>query len=357
MLKIPDEAQNTSEILQSRPDIIRARSPLRISFVGGGTDLPHWYEKQPGATLSSTINRYAHVSLYPRNDQEVHINSYAMGYAVKYNLEEGPVYDGVLDLAKAAIHRMGVSRGMELDLRTDAPPGSGLGGSSAMTSALIGVISSYTGKNFSKYDIAELNHSIERIDLGIKGGKQDQYITTFGGFNLMEFYPDRVAVTPLRIDQDIINDLEAHLLLCYTGKARSNLGLIDKQIRLYQEGRQETIQGMTRLYKLVFEMKEALLRGHLHDLGEMLNEAYINKKKMNPSISEGTIADELYAEALRNGAIGGKLLGAGGGGYLMIYCEINRQHAVREALENLGGQFIDFSFERLGLQLWRSNSL
>jgi D-glycero-alpha-D-manno-heptose-7-phosphate kinase len=199
-----------------------------------------------------------------------------------------------------------------------------------------------------------MNHTIERIDLKIAGGKQDQYATTFGGFNLIEFYADRVLVNPLRIENDIVNDLEAHLMLCYTGRARSNLGLIDKQVRLYNEGRQDTITGMKRLHEMVFEMKEALLKGNLHQFGLMLNEAYINKKRMNPDVSKGTIADELYEEALRHGALGGKLLGAGGGGYLLLYCQINHQYNVRKALEAMGGQLIDFTFDTHGLQTWRS---
>ena len=284
--------------------IIRARSPLRISFVGGGTDLPHWYTQHPGATLSSTINRYAHVSLYPRPDKEVHIHSVALGYTVRYNLEDGPVFDGVLDLAKAAIRRLGLSQGMELDVRSDAPPGSGLGGSSALTSAVIGTVAHYAGQVLTKYELAEMNHTIERVDLGIRGGKQDQYATAFGGFNLMEFYADRTVVNPLRVDRDIVNDLEAHLLLCFTGHARSNLGLIDKQVQFYAQGREETVRGMRRLYEMVFEMKEALLKGRLDTFGRMLNEAYVNKKRMNPEVAQGTIIDELYAVALAHGALG-----------------------------------------------------
>lgn len=334
--------------------IVRARAPMRISFVGGGTDLPHWYEQHGGATLSATINRYAHVSLYPREDQEIHIRSVALGYSVKYSATDTPVFDGVLDLAKAAIRRLGVKGGMELDIRSDAPPGSGLGGSSALTTAVIGALANHLGRALGQYELAELNHYVERIDLAIPGGKQDQYATTFGGFNLIEFFANRVVVNPLRVETDIINDLEEHLMLCYTGRARSNLGLIDKQVRLYNEGRETTIVGMQRLYEMAFEMKEALLTGNLDRFGAMLNEAYINKKRMNPDVSKGTIADELYEEALKHGAMGGKLLGAGGGGYLLLYCEIDRQHAVRNALEALGGQFIDFAFELSGWQSWRS---
>jgi len=336
--------------------IIRAKAPLRISFVGGGTDLPHYYEEHGGAVLSSTINRYAYVTVYPREDREVRIRSLDMGYLVRYDLYEGPVYDGVLDLAKAAIQRMGVECGIEVAIRSDAPAGSGLGGSSALTAAMLGALAALKGQAISTYDLAELNYVIERVDLKIAGGKQDQYATTFGGFNLIEFHKDRVIVNPLRIDRDILNDLEAHLLLCYTGRVRPDLGLVEQQIRFYREGRQETLKGMKRLHEMVYEMKDALLTGCLDRFGEMLHEAYENKKRMNPHISKGTPADILYEAARRHGAIGGKLCGAGGGGYLLLYCETGRQQEVRQELERLGGQFTDFAFDGWGLQVWWSNA-
>jgi D-glycero-alpha-D-manno-heptose-7-phosphate kinase len=339
----------------ARP-IIRAKSPLRISFGGGGTDLPHWYTQHGGAVFSSTINRYAYVTLYPRDDKAVRIRSLDMGYHVQYDVSEGPIYDGVLDLAKAAIHRLGADRGMDLDVRSDAPAGSGLGGSSALTAAVIGAVAAYTGQSLDAYDLAELNFEIERHDLRIAGGKQDQYATTFGGFNLIEFYSDRVLVNPLVIDRDLLNDLETHLLLCYTGRVRADLGLVNKQVKMCQEGRLESHQGLQRLYDLAFEMKESLLRGRLGEFGALLHEAYINKKRMNPDVAAGTIADRLYQEALDHGATGGKLLGAGGGGYLLLYCETDKQHEVRKALQDLGGQFTEFAFDGLGLQSWRSQS-
>ena len=334
--------------------LIRAKAPLRISFAGGGTDLPHYYEKYQGAVLSSTINRYAHVTIYPRADQHIEIRSLDLGHTVRYSVREQPVYDGVMDLAKAAIHRVGVQDGLDLDVRLEAPRGSGLGGSSALTAAVLGAVASMTPRGYSLYDLAELNYTIERTDLQIAGGKQDQYATTFGGFNLLEFRKDRVLVTPLRIDRAVLNDLEAHLLLCYTGKVRPNLGLVSEQIKYFEEGRSDTVRGMQRLYEMVFEMKEALLTGALDRFGEMLHEAFLNKKLMNPKVADGTPADALYEAARKHGAIGGKLLGAGGGGYLLLYCETGKQLAVRRTLEELGGQFTDFSFDGLGLQVWRS---
>jgi D-glycero-alpha-D-manno-heptose-7-phosphate kinase len=259
-----------------------------------------------------------------------------------------------MDLAKAAIHRVGVDSGMDLDVRLEAPRGSGLGGSSALTAAVLGAVASLNSRPYSLYELAELNYSIERTDLKIAGGKQDQYATTFGGFNLLEFRADRVLVTPLRVDRSVLNDLEAHLLLCYTGKVRPDLGLVSRQIQYFEDGRSETVQGMHRLYEMAFEMKEALLTGALDRFGEMLHEAYMNKKRMNPNVADDTPVDLLYETGRRHGAIGGKLLGAGGGGFLLLYCETGRQLAVRRALEELGGQFADFSFDGLGLQVWRS---
>jgi D-glycero-alpha-D-manno-heptose-7-phosphate kinase len=336
--------------------IIRAKAPLRISFAGGGTDLPHYYERHGGAVLSSTINRYAYVTLYPREDAEVRIRSLDLGHLVRYSLDSGPVYDGVLDLAKAAIHRVGIKRGIDMDIRLEAPAGSGLGGSSALTAAVLGAVAAMNGHPLAAYELAELNYLIERTDLKIAGGKQDQYATTFGGFNLIEFHADRVLVTPLRIDRAVLNDLEAHLLLCYTGKVRPHLGLIEQQVRFLQEGRKETLEGMKQLQEMTYQMKEVLLTGRLHRFGELLHEAYVSKKLMNPHITGGTSADELYEAARQRGAVGGKLCGAGGGGYLLLYCQTGQEQEVIEALEDLGGRFTNFSFEGMGLQVWRSNS-
>jgi len=335
--------------------IVRSRSPLRVSFSGGGTDFPHWYEGRPGAVLCSTINRYARVTAYPGKDQSIRIRSIDVGCMVDYHIDEQPVYDGVLDLAKAALKRLGVSRGLDLDVRSDAPAGSGLGGSSAMVSAVLGAVANHERRALDNYELAELNWVIERQDLKIPGGKQDQYATTFGGFNVIEFTGKQVLVTPLRIKPAILADLEAHLLLCYTGHVRVDLGLIDKQVQMYNEGRVETVRGMESLYNLVYDMKRALLTGKLNEFGEMLHEAYLSKKRMNPHVSAGTTTDVLYDEAKRNGSIGGKLMGAGGGGYLLLYCETHCQHKVRTALEALGGHFTDFAFEESGLQTWRTH--
>ena len=346
--------QSMDNHVDNAGQIFRSKSPLRISFAGGGTDFPHWFEKRPGAVLCSTINRYAYATVYPRSDQQVRLHSFDLEHSVEYGLNEAPIYDGALDLAKAAIHRLGITTGMNVNLRSDAPAGSGLGGSSALTAAVMGAVAACGKRHLDPYEFAALNYIIERQDVGISGGKQDQYATTFGGFNLIEFHDDRVVVNPLRIDSDIINDLEAHLMLCYTGQIRTNAGLITKQIDLASQGRATTHRGMERLYELCFEMKEALLKRQLEDFGHMLHEAYVSKKEMNPDVSSGTIADLLYDKARKHGALGGKLLGAGGGGYLLIYCPTARRHEITQEIESAGGRVASFNFDEKGLQAWRS---
>jgi D-glycero-alpha-D-manno-heptose-7-phosphate kinase len=334
--------------------IIRAKAPVRISFAGGGTDFEHWFNERPGAVLCSTICHYSRVTLYPRADKEVRIRSVDLGYMVNYKIQEEPAYDGMLDLAKAAIRRLGCTRGMDLDIRSDAPAGSGLGGSSALASAVIGAVACYENQVLDHYELAALNYQVERKDLQIAGGMQDQYGTTFGGFNLIEFSRDGVLVNPLRVHESILEDLEAHLLLCYVGRVRANTGLIDRQIRYYAEQRKSTLEGMLRIYNLVYEMKSALLKGNLGLFGELLHEGFEAKKCMNPDITAGTITDQLYDEARRHGAIGGKLMGAGGGGYLLLYCETHRQHEVRKALEQAGGVVTNCALAHTGLQVWHT---
>jgi D-glycero-alpha-D-manno-heptose-7-phosphate kinase len=342
---------------QSRQDvIIRARAPLRISFAGGTTDMPSYYTERGGAVLVSTINRYAFATLRPRMDHQITIQSLDFDLTVKYHVAEAPIFDGVLDLAKAAVRRLSIHQemgGLDLTLQSDAPAGSGLGGSASLTTAVLAALIEYSGLRLNPYELAELAYAVERTDLGISGGRQDQYATAFGGFNLIEFSRDGVVVNPLRIHPETMNDLEYHLMLCYTGKTRLSAGLIDQQEKLYQEGATKTLEGLHELKQLAYDMKTALLKGRLREFGDMLDAAWHSKLKVNSRITDSTI-DAIYETARRRGALGGKLLGAGGGGYMLLVVPGDRKRAVREGLEALGGQFTDFSFVNDGIQVWRS---
>ena len=313
---------------------VRAAAPLRISFVGGGTDFPHYFRREGGAVLSATIDQYAWVTIQRRRDREIRIRSLDLGHQVGYHLDEGPVYDGVMDLAKAAIERVGVEGGIEVDVSSDAPPGSGLGGSSALVTAIVAGLAALDGRSYSREEVARLSTVIEREDLRVAGGWQDQYATAFGGFNLIEFASAGVTVTPLDLVPGRLAELRGNLLLCYTGAVRTNLGLIDTQIRLFHEGREETIQGMKQLHEMAFEMRDALERGDLDALGRMLHEAYEAKKRMNPHIAEGTPIERLFEVAHDAGALGGKICGAGGGGFLLVYCPIERQERLEKGMRD-----------------------
>jgi D-glycero-alpha-D-manno-heptose-7-phosphate kinase len=338
---------------------IRATAPLRISFVGGGTDFPHYFERHGGAVLSATIDHVAHVRIEPRSDRQVRIRSLDLGHLVEYHLERGPVYDGVMDLPKAAIERLGVPTGVDVDIASDAPPGSGLGGSSALVTACVGALAMLLDREMTPREVAEVSYAIERRDLGIAGGWQDQYAAAFGGFNLFEFGAGGVSVHPLDLSEDAIVQLRSHLLLCYTGNVRTDLGLIDAQIRMFHDGREDTIVGMKQLQAMAFEMRQEIEAGHLERLGPMLREAFESKKLMNPQIAEGTSIEHLLSVARAEGASGGKICGAGGGGYLLLACPPERQRDVRASLEGLGGQFAEFAFRdhgveaRSGDRLWR----
>ncbi len=338
---------------------VRATAPLRISFVGGGTDFPHYFARHGGAVLSATIDHSVHVDVVPRDDRQVTIRSLDLGHLVEYHLEQAPAYDGLMDLAKATIARFGAARGIDVDVASDAPPGSGLGGSSALVTACVGALAALERRRMSALDVARLAYEIERRDLAIAGGWQDQYAAAFGGFNLLEFTSDGVTVTPVALEDGALAELRSHLLLCYTGHVRTDLGLIEAQIRLYAEGREETIVGMKQLHEMAYEMRDAIVAGDLGSLGGLLREAYESKRRMNPHIAEGTPIDRLLEVARAAGASGGKICGAGGGGYLLLACEPARQADVRAALASLGGQPADFAFRahgveaRTGDRVWR----
>jgi D-glycero-alpha-D-manno-heptose-7-phosphate kinase len=332
---------------------IRSRAPLRISFAGGGTDVPPFPEREGGLVLNATIARYAYGLLRPRRDRQVRIESADFGLAVNYNVDEAPIFDGRLDLVKAAIRRLGdpAAPGYDIFLHSNAPPGSGLGSSSTVMVTLVGLLREHHNLTLTDYEIAQMAHHIERVDMGMLGGMQDQYAATFGGFNFIEFGADHVIVNPLRVSADVVNELEHNMLLCYTGATRRSDGVIEDQTARYEGGEAGTLAALRSQKQLAMEMKNALVRRRPREFGDMLHEAWKQKKRMSPKISTGFI-DEAYAAARRAGALGGKVTGAGGGGYMLFYCEFQKKHRVAEALTRMGGQVTEFAFEPEGLTTW-----
>lgn len=284
------------------------------------------------------------------------MESVDLGICLDSLVEEGLQLDGQLDLVKATILRFQAqnSTGFDVFLHSDAPPGSGLGSSSSLIVGLVGLIKEFKGLPLTDYEVAHMAYLIEREDLRIQGGHQDQYASTFGGFNFIEFYGDRVIVNPLRIHQDTINELEHNLLLCYTGTTRRSDHIIEDQTARFVNHEVSTLQALRDQKQLAMDMKNALLRQCVDDFGDLLHSAWESKKHISPRISNARI-DEMYAVARENGALGGKITGAGGGGYMLLYCEFEKKHKVMEAMKALGAFPTEFAFEMRGLQTWRAH--
>jgi len=331
--------------------IIRSKAPLRISFGGGGTDVPPYPEERGGVTLNTTINKYAYSTIMPSTDGEIKVTSLDYDIVAKYGPGKRLPYDGELDLVKATINKMGPVEPLHLFLHSDAPPGSGLGSSSTVCVALVQALKHYLGLAMDSYEIAERAYDIERKDLGISGGLQDQYAAAFGGFNFTEFLGDRVIVNPLRIRRDTLNELEYRLLLCYTGGTRLSANILDEQTRRFVDKEEDVVASLDYIKELAIRMKRHLLRNELDDFGQMLHEGWMHKRTLASAITTPGI-DRLYEIAREHGAQGGKLLGAGGGGYLLLFCEFDRKHIVAEKLEQAGGQLVEFGFEKDGAQSW-----
>lgn len=336
--------------------IIRSKAPLRISFCGGGTDVPPYPEEKGGVVLSTTIDKYSYASLIPQDEPVISVKSLDFDVVAKYDVDHKLVYDGELDLVKAVINTISGANetGFDLFLHSDAPPGSGLGSSSTMTVTIVGLMREWLQKPWTNYDIAQLAYKIEREVLGIKGGKQDQYAATFGGFNFIEFHKDYTVVNPLRISPIILNELEYHLLLCYTGKTRLSARIIETQVQGYVDRKASSVAALDELKQITLDMKTALLQGRLNDFGILLHDAWENKKQLAKQITNEGI-DLLYETARTYGALGGKILGAGGGGYLLVYCPFDQKHIIAARLEEAGGQVVKFGFEQNGLQTWEVN--
>jgi D-glycero-alpha-D-manno-heptose-7-phosphate kinase len=334
----------------------RAKAPLRVSFAGGGTDVPPFPEREGGCVLSATINRHAFGTLTPRDDQQIVIESLDFGLAVKYGLGKPMAIDGELDLVKAPILKLASpeASGFDLFLYSSALPGTGLGSSSCMMVTMIGLLKEFYGLPLAEYEVAQLAYQVERVELGMEGGLQDQYASTFGGFNFIEFDRDRVIVNPLKIKWDTINELEHNLLLCFTGASRTSDRIIADQVARFEGGQEASLDGLRRQKELAVEMKNALLRGQLGDFADLLGTAWEQKKRLSPKISTPLI-DEAYEEAVRHGARAGKVMGAGGGGHMLFYCDCRKQHRVVEALEKMGITVSEFAFDFQGLRTWRSN--
>lgn len=338
--------------------IIRSKAPLRVGFAGGGTDVSPYCDEYGGAVLNATIDMFAYCTLEPREDGKIIFSA--------RDIDVYEEHDSIVELdvnSKLALHKGIYNRivkeynglkplSFKMTTYSDAPPGSGLGSSSTMVVAIIKAYMEWLNLPLGEYDMAMLAYVIEREDLKLSGGKQDQYAATFGGFNYIEFYDDhRVIVNPLRIKNWIKNEVENSLILYYTGTSRDSASIIDEQIRSTSDKNKNNIEGMHELKKHALEMKNALLKGDFDRLASSLNSGWQSKKKTASAITNTEI-DKMYDFIIRNGGKAAKISGAGGGGFMMILCDPKERYNLIEKLKDTDGKVIMAQFTEKGAQAW-----
>jgi len=336
---------------------IRSKAPLRLGIAGGGSDVSPYSDVYGGAILNATINMFAFATIEPLDTGNVIFHAVDLGEEVESESKIEFDHDGILDLHKGVYNRIirdFVKEPLSFKLSTsvDAPPGSGLGSSSTLVVAIIGAFVEWLKLPLGEYDIARLAYDIERVDLGFAGGKQDQYAATFGGFNFMEFYAnDKVIVNPLRIKRDYVKELEFNLVLYHTTVSRLSSQIIEQQVNSVGKNQNGALGAMHHVKEIAFTLKEALLKGNLGDFGPCLHQGWMSKKATAEGITNKDI-DFAYQTALEGGASGGKVSGAGGGGFIMFYCPGNTRYKVVDRLLSLGGDVRQFSFTEYGLTTW-----
>lgn len=338
--------------------IIKSRAPLRLGLAGGGTDVSPYSDIYGGAILNASISSYAFATIEPLDNGKIEFHAGHTSEVLTFDSAETlPLTNRAYELQCGVYNHVVknfAKKPLSFRMTTwiDAPQGSGLGTSSTLVVAILGAFTEWLKIPLGKYDIAHKAYEIERIEMGMAGGKQDQYAATFGGVNYLEFLAnDKVIVNPLSIKEDVLNELESDLVLYFTETNRESANIITHQVENVKKNNEEAIAAMHRLKEQALMMKECLLRGDVNQIGDVLNMGWVNKKKMATQISN-TLLDTIYETALKNGATGGKISGAGGGGFMFFYCPGTSRLKVQQSLVQFGGRVKSFTFTQQGLTTW-----
>lgn len=340
--------------------IYRSKAPLRLGLAGGGTDVSPYSDEFGGAILNATISLFAYATIEPLAENRIIIRAADRKEEQEHEWSTALPLDGQLDLVKGVYNKIQMDfgqplKGFRITTFVDAPAGSGLGTSSTLVVAILGAFNEMLKLPLGDYDIAHYAYEIERKYLGLAGGKQDQYAATFGGVNYMEFFgDDNVIVNPLRIRQEYLDELENNLVLYFTSTSRESAAIIKEQQKNVVQKNEKSIEAMHHLKEQSRMMKEALLKGRLAQIGEILDYGFQQKRQMAANISNPRL-DEIYDTAKKAGASGGKISGAGGGGFMFFYCPGNTRYKVIEALQGFGGEIKPYQFTKGGLRTWCSS--
>lgn len=338
---------------------IRSKAPLRLGLAGGGTDVSPYSDVYGGCVLNTTINLYAHTFIDSESDNsKVIFIAQDLNISEKLDINETIDLDGPLILHRAVYNKVierfnnGVKIPILVNTRSDVPPGSGLGSSSTMVVAMLEAYRKLLSLPLGEYELASLAYEIERVDCGLSGGKQDQYAATFGGFNFIEFYEnDRVIVNPLRIRYSIKSELEASLVLFFSGVSRSSSDIIEDQMKSLDQDKKNRLAAMHEVKALSYKIKELLFKGDFDGLMDTFRKSWVSKKETSSSITNSSI-DQIERGLLENGARALKVSGAGGGGFLMIFVDPERKQSILDGLKELKGSVHNFQFTNEGVFSW-----
>jgi D-glycero-alpha-D-manno-heptose-7-phosphate kinase len=337
--------------------IYRAKAPLRIGLAGGGTDVDPYASLYGGAVVNACISLYAHASIEPINENAIILCNDDLKqekrFEWQHHLSTAEPYALLAGVYNSIHRRYGIPlTGFRLTVHVDVPLGSGLGTSSTLVVAMVAAFAEMLNLPLGRYDMARMAYEIERDELGFAGGHQDQYAASFGGINFMEFSAgNMVVVNPLAVRPQVMHELENNLLLYYTGHSRQSGLIIEAQQEHVRQQHEPNIKAMHMLKEQALRMKEALLKGRLQDLGELLDLGFTHKRNMAEGISNPEL-EKIYNAALDAGATGGKISGAGGGGFMLFYCPGNTRHRVMEALSHFSGKYFPFHFAAEGVSSW-----
>jgi D-glycero-alpha-D-manno-heptose-7-phosphate kinase len=339
---------------------IRSKAPLRLGIAGGGTDVSPYSDTYGGCVLNASINMYSYTFIKNAEPNSVEFSAEDIEVFDRQSLEDPISIKGALPLHRATFKKVmdlyndGKNISLKISTFSDAPPGSGLGSSSTMVVSMLAAYRELLSLPLGDYDIAKLAYEIERIDCGLAGGKQDQYAAAFGGFNFMEFYnDDRVVVNPLRIKNKIKNELEASMILFFTGASRSSAAIIDDQVTGMRSNKIDTIEGLHEIKNSSYKIKEFLLKGDIQKVASELKLSWEAKKKTSKSISNKLI-ESIELVLKEAGAISWKVSGAGGGGFIMIFVNPEDKRKIENKLKSLDGSIKRFEFINYGCKSWKA---
>ncbi len=333
--------------------IVRAKAPFRVSFGGGGTDMAPYCVVKGGCVISTTIDKHVHVSLEPRKDNKIHVNAINFSKDAEFNIGDKGYSEG-FELFKGVVNVLDIKKGFNITTYADLPAGSGMGGSSSLCVALIGAFNNYFNLGYSTHQIAQKAYDIERTELNQKGGYQDQFAAAYGGLNFIEFRND-VKVIPIKTSVDMINEIQYRSILCYVGGTHFSSEIQEDLLNSYKiekKSYEETMEELKISAKLMREIVESKDLSKLDEFGNLLHKGWLAKKSLSAKITNDII-DNYYLISRKFGVVGGKLLGAGGGGHLYLFAEPQKKYSIITELEKLGGKVIDFHFNPKGLEVWK----